>query len=384
MKRMIKNFSLCVLLAVLALSVSSCDNKPTPGTEGGLKDGSTLSGTLSEDVVLAKGSTYYLSGEYIVPDGCTLNIEEGVTIIARYDDVVDYILVKQGGKINAVGTADAPIIMTSEKKEPGAWGGIHICGYARTNAEGGLGSSEIGGAPYGGSDDNDNSGRLSYVRIEYSGYAFDEEHEANGFTFYAVGKGTQIDHCEAYMGSDDGFEWFGGAVNVSYLVSKNCSDDSFDWTEGWSGSADFIVAYQENKETLGYDCDCLIEADNNENNYAANPISHPSVSNAVLVGNGGSKQGIRLRRGTQAEIFNVKVCGKALPLAVESSETEQALVDGISSIKNTSISAQVKSENDIYNNDRFLADGNTVDASLSLTYNDILSLNPWMKAAWVK
>lgn len=380
---MIKNFIFCGIVAILTCAMVACDGNK-PGNGNNVQNGSTLSGTLTSDVTLSKGNTYYLSGEYIVPDGITLNIEEGVTIISVYDDVVDYILVKQGGKINAVGTADAPIVMTSEKEEPGAWGGIHICGYARTNAEGGTGSSEIGGAPYGGTDDNDNSGRLSYVRVEYTGYAFDEEHEANGITFYAVGSGTQVDHCEAYKGSDDGFEWFGGAVNVSYMVSKNCSDDSFDWTEGWSGSANYLVAYQENSETLGYDCDCLIEADNNENNYVATPTSHPIITNATLVGNGGSKQGIRLRRGTQAVISNVIVCGKGLPLSVESSETEQALVDGISSIKNTTISAEVKSEKGIYTNDTFVADGNIVDASLSLSYNDILALNTWMKGAWVK
>ena len=383
MKRMIKNFIFCGIVAILTCAMVACDGNK-PGNGNNVQNGSTLSGTLTSDVTLSKGNTYYLRGEYIVPDGITLNIEEGVTIISVYDDVVDYILVKQGGKINAVGTADAPIVMTSEKEEPGAWGGIHICGYARTNAEGGTGSSEIGGAPYGGTDDNDNSGRLSYVRVEYTGYAFDEEHEANGITFYAVGSGTQVDHCEAYKGSDDGFEWFGGAVNVSYMVSKNCSDDSFDWTEGWSGSANYLVAYQENSETLGYDCDCLIEADNNENNYVATPTSHPIITNATLVGNGGSKQGIRLRRGTQAVISNVIVCGKGLPLSVESSETEQALVDGISSIKNTTISAEVKSEKGIYTNDTFVADGNIVDASLSLSYNDILALNTWMKGAWVK
>ena len=383
MKRMIKNFIFCGIVAILTCAMVACDGNK-PGNGNNVQNGSTLSGTLTSDVTLSKGNTYYLSGEYIVPDGITLNIEEGVTIISVYDDVVDYILVKQGGKINAVGTADAPIVMTSEKEEPGAWGGIHICGYARTNAEGGTGSSEIGGAPYGGTDDNDNSGRLSYVRVEYTGYAFDEEHQANGITFYAVGSGTQVDHCEAYKGSDDGFEWFGGAVNVSYMVSKNCSDDSFDWTEGWSGSANYLVAYQENSETLGYDCDCLIEADNNENNYVATPTSHPIITNATLVGNGGSKQGIRLRRGTQAVISNVIVCGKGLPLSVESSETEQALVDGISSIKNTTISAEVKSEKGIYTNDTFVADGNIVDASLSLSYNDILALNTWMKGAWVK
>ena len=86
--------------------------------------------------------------------------------------------------------------MTSEKEEPGAWGAIHICGRAHTNAEGGKGSSEIGGAVYGGNDDADNSGTLQYIRLEYTGFAFDEEHEANGISFYGVGNGTIVDHCK--------------------------------------------------------------------------------------------------------------------------------------------------------------------------------------------
>ena len=97
---------------------------------------------------------------------------------------------------------------------------------------------------------------MRYVRVEYTGFAFDEEHEANGITFYCVGNGTTVEYCQAYRGSDDGFEWFGGSVNVKYLVSTDCSDDSFDWTEGWNGKAQFLVAYQSPKDELGYDCDC--------------------------------------------------------------------------------------------------------------------------------
>lgn len=116
--------------------------------------------------------------------------------------------------------------MTAELKQAGAWGGIHICGNAPTNAEGGVGSSEIGGATYGGNITDDNSGILQYVRVEYGGYTITEDTEANGFTFYGVGSGTTVDHCVAYKGSDDGFEWFGGTVNASNLVSINNSDDS--------------------------------------------------------------------------------------------------------------------------------------------------------------
>lgn len=262
------------------LSCSDSEEKDAPqGNE--VENGATLKGTITSDVTLKAGNSYKLSGEYIVESGATLNIQEGVTITALgEDDIVDYILVKQGAKINAVGTADKPIVMTSNVTKPGAWGGVHICGKAQTNV--GSGVSEIGDATYGGNDDADNSGILRYVRVEYSGYAFNPEKEANGITFYGVGSGTTVDHCEAYKGSDDGFEFFGGAVNISYMIAVSCSDDSFDWTEGWRGTGSHLVAYQEPQASLGYDCDCLIEADNYENDYTAPPLPTPPLPTSFL------------------------------------------------------------------------------------------------------
>ena len=388
-----KSYSLALIAGMSVLTACSSDDNNDNGGNGNngngneIENGTTLKGTITSDVTLTAGSTYKLSGEYIVEDGATLNIEAGVKIISIYDDIVDYILVKQGGKINAVGTSSAPIVMTSEKEEPGAWGGIHICGKAHTNAEGGKGSSEIGGATYGGNDDADNSGTLKYVRVEYSGYAFDSEHEANGITFYGVGNGTTVEYCQAYKGSDDGFEFFGGSVNVSNLVSVSCSDDSFDWTEGWNGTATKLVAYQEAEETLGYDCDCLIEADNNENNYAATPVAHPVLKNLILVGNNSAagNRGIRLRRGTQVEIDGAKVCGKKNAVTLESEETENALLAGTSKLANMTVDSELRSEKNIYTNDNFVSAGNTVDTSLKYTsFDDIKAECEWMAGNWVK
>ena len=350
-----------------------------------LADGSTLIGEIAEDVTLGAGNTYYLSGQYIVREGATLNIEEGVTLIARYDEIVDYILIEQGAKINAVGTAEAPIVMTSEREEAGAWGGIHICGRAHTNAMGG-GYSEIGNSPYGGDVEDDNSGVLQYVRVEYTGYAFDEEHEANGISFYGVGNGTTVDHCQAYKGSDDGFEFFGGSVNVSDMVVVSCSDDSFDWTEGWNGTGTNLMAYQEAENSLGYACDCLIEADNNGDDNAAAPVAHPNLSNLLLVGNGAEGRGVRLREGTQATIDNARICGKTMPLTVETELTENALLDGTSSLTNITISADFVSAEGIFTADNFLAgEGNSVDASLSFaSLNDVIAACNWISGSWVK
>ena len=382
MKTIDWKFSTLALIAGMFVFTSCSNNDDDPVIEE--PDNSVLQGSIVSDLTLKSGNTYTLNGEFLVKEGATLNIEPGVKIVAQYDDRVDYILVEQGAKINALGTASAPIIMTSSKEEPGAWGGIHICGRAHTNAEGGKGSSEIGGAVYGGENDADNSGVLKYVRVEYTGYAFDEEHEANGMTFYGVGNGTIIENCEAYHGSDDGFEFFGGSVNVKNMVVVNCSDDSFDWTEGWNGKGENLVAYQENASTLGYDCDCLIEADNNENNYSATPVSHPVLKNLILVGNGGSKQGIRLRRGTEVEITSAKVCGKGKAVAVESTETENALLNGKSKLTHVSISGTLDSKEGIYTNEAFVAAGNETEQSFNYTsLNDIAKECTWMNG-WIK
>ena len=382
MKTIDWKFSTLALIAGMFVFTSCSNNDDDPVIEE--PDNSVLQGSIVSDLTLKSGNTYTLNGEFLVKEGATLNIEPGVKIVAQYDDRVDYILVEQGAKINALGTASAPIIMTSSKEEPGAWGGIHICGRAHTNAEGGKGSSEIGGATYGGSNDADNSGVLKYIRVEYTGYAFDEEHEANGMTFYGVGNGTTIENCEAYHGSDDGFEFFGGSVNVKNMVVVNCSDDSFDWTEGWNGKGENLVAFQEAEGTLGYDCDCLIEADNNENNYSATPVSHPVLKNLILVGNGGSKQGIRLRRGTEVEITSAKVSGKGKAVAVESAETENALLNGKSKLIHVSISGTLDSKEGIYTNEAFVAAGNETEQSFNYTsLNDIAKECTWMNG-WIK
>lgn len=302
-----------------------------------------LKGELTANKTLLKDKVYALSGEYIVKTGATLTIQEGVKIVAKTDDEsVDYILVQQGAKIEAVGTKENPIIMTSDKKESGAWGGLHICGKAHTNAENGEGTSEIGNAAYGGSADNDNSGTLKYIRLENTGYALDSEHEANGISFYGVGNGTTVEYVQAYNGSDDGFEFFGGSVDVKHMVVTNCSDDSFDWTEGWNGRGQFLVAYQEAKETLGFDCDCLMECDNNGKNFAATPVACPTLANLTLIGNGGEKQGVRLRAGTQVKMYNALITGKGKCLTTETTETEKALVDGTSVLNYVTLAMDIE------------------------------------------
>ena len=272
-----------------------------------------LIGDITENRILEEGQTYTLTGGLHVKAGATLTIEPGVTIVAQDDDQVDYILIEQGAMIDARGTASAPIVMTSTRKEAGAWGGLHICGKAPINAGTGA-KSEIGDASYGGNDAHDNSGTLQYVRVEYGGYAFSEEKEANGFTFYGVGDGTTVDHLQAINGSDD-----------------------------------------------------------NDNDNYAEPISHPVLSNVTLVGNGADGRGVRLRAGTQVELYNAIVTGKGRALTTETEGTEKALAEGTSKLQYVYLSSGVSSDSEtvLYDQNDFLANDNhnEVGYSFSLTNN---------------
>ena len=362
MKSQIK-FLTAAVIASMAFATAcnnNTDNNPDDTTlKGEIPTGTTLTGNITANATLTSGCSYKLSGGLHVKAGNTLTIEPGVTVVAVDDDAPDYILIEQGAKIDAQGTASNPIVMTSELKKSGAWGGIHICGRAHTNAGEGV-LSEIGNAPYGGSDDSDNSGTLRYIRLEYTGFALDEEHEANGISFYGVGNGTTVEYVQAYKGSDDGFEFFGGSVNVKHMVVTDCTDDSFDWTEGWNGRGQFLVAYQSGEE----ECDCLMECDNNGNNFDATPVAHPILSNLTLVGDNSANntRGIRLRAGTQAEIYNSIIPGKGKCITLETEQTEQALLSGTSKLQHIAMSSDLYSENGIYTAEMFAAaTGNSTD-----------------------
>ena len=242
--------ALCASMAVFT-ACNDDENGTTPPPAPSVEN---LGGIVTENMTLTANTEYKLTSQLQVKAPAVLTIEEGVKITAADSEDPIYILIEQGAKINAVGTVENPIVMTAENKTAGGWGGLHICGYAPTNA--GSGFSEIGNAAYGGNDANDNSGVLKYIRLEYTGFALDDEHESNGISFYGVGAGTQVSYVQTYVGADDGLEFFGGTVNVDHCVVVDCTDDSFDCTEGWSGTATNLVAYQTDAS-----CDCLIEAD---------------------------------------------------------------------------------------------------------------------------
>jgi hypothetical protein len=214
----------------------------------------TLSGFISSNTTLYADSLYILSGFVKVTNAATLTIQPGTTIVGDTLAPGSSLWVLRGSRIQAVGTAASPIVFTSQRapgnRRPGDWGGIVIIGNATINrtanpilTEGPAGVSENYA---GGTNDNDNSGTLRYVRIEFAGYDVSggAGQEMNSLSLYAVGRGTTIEYVQTVAGLDDSFEWFGGTVDARYLVSYESGDDHFDWSEGYRGRAQFMIGLQ--------------------------------------------------------------------------------------------------------------------------------------------
>lgn len=289
------------------------DNSITNNNGGGTTPGQTikLAGTYTENLTLDPINTYVLNGSLIMASGTTLTIPAGMTIKAEATGANVYIAISQGAKIIANGTASEPIVLTSNASNPAAgdWGGLILLGKAPINSVvgGATSTSEIASLSYGGSDANDDSGSIQYLRVEYSGGAADGQSENNGISFYGVGNGTLVQYVESFEGKDDGLEFFGGTVNVSYVYSVNNQDDSIDWTEGYSGNITHVFVKHGADHDKAFECDGY----NTDFSNAAGYFSKPNVSNVTIIGQGNTSgtEAIRLRAGTQGIFTNVVIQG---------------------------------------------------------------------------
>lgn len=292
-------------------SDNSVTNNTNPG--GGTTPGQVikLAGTYTENLTLDAVNTYVLNGSLIMASGTTLTIPAGMTIKAEATGANVYIAISQGAKIIANGTANEPIVLTSAASNPAAgdWGGLIVLGKAPINSvvAGGTSTSEIASLPYGGSDANDDSGSIQYLRVEYSGGAADGQSENNGLSFYGVGKGTLVQYVESFEGKDDGFEFFGGTVNVSYIYSINNQDDSIDWTEGYSGTITHAYVKHGPDHDKAFECDGY----NTDFSNSAGYFSKPNINNVTIIGQGNTTgtEAIRLRAGTQGIFNNILIQG---------------------------------------------------------------------------
>lgn len=367
-KSISKLFGLAALsLVAFVTSCSSDDNggNPDPSTFELVRD--DFKGEIEDGTVTLESGTYKLTGKLIVNEGAKLVIKAGVTIEAASsttDGIIRYIAVAQGGEIHVQGTASAPVVMTSVNKTPGSWGGLVLCGRAPIN-KGIPATAEVSELAYGGNDSSteETSGSIRYLRIEYSGYSYNNEKEFNGLSMFGVGKGTILEYIQVYEGSDDGFEWFGGNVDAKYLIVTNnhqeVGDDLFDWTEGWNGMGENWYGIRTNGGNRG------IEADNNSNNHMASPISNPTIKNLTLIGNngGGENHAIKLRVGTKAQFDNVVLSNFGTGFDIQHDESVGYVANGqlrATNVKFDNITTWTKGSN---------TDGSAADVSGVYTEN---------------
>lgn len=296
-----------------------------------------LQGAITSAVTIpaSNGLPVLLNGSVTVASGGTLTIQPGAVLFGSDADnaagsgSVDLLIVAQGGRIFADGTAAQPIIMTSAQDllDDGLpngtggrsqWGGIAVNGRAPINdctinpgAVGGTAActknGEGGSGPFGGDQPADNSGVLRFVRIQHAGFQFSSTNELNGLALQGVGNGTVVENIQIHNNGDDGIEFFGGTVNVRNIVLTGNDDDGFDWTDGWIGNAQFILAVQ-----TGTNGDNGIEADNLGSNGNALPRSNPTLSNFTLISNNRTSvnnEGVQVRAGTNGRLINGVVSG---------------------------------------------------------------------------
>ncbi len=362
-------FKVIALAAMMGMTsaalLTSCSDDNTPSTtdtrnwstDGGLKaadnllfDGNQIGNGDKEFVFTGKQTlkkgTYTLKGFVYVADGAVLTIEPG-TVIKGDKQTMASLIVERGGKLIAQGTEDAPIVFTSAQpkgsRKPGDWGGLILCGKAPHNA----GEAQIEGGPrtkHGGNDAHDNSGVLSYVRVEFAGYPYATDQEINGVTLGSVGDGTKVDHVQVSYSNDDSFEWFGGTVNCKNLVAFNGWDDEFDTDNGFSGHVQYCLSIRDphiadKSQSNGF------ESDNDASGSTATPTTSAVFSNVTFIGpkqvdasfantadyiNGGSmnpnngsglgkyQAAMQIRRGSRLNCVNSIALGWPIGLIIDS------------------------------------------------------------------
>ncbi|MGM5630015.1 hypothetical protein O2K51_03855 [Apibacter raozihei] len=299
-------------------------------------DPSNFKGELKsgQQAKLDPSKVYKLTGGFTIRDGASLEIPAGTRIEAT-GGTSSYLAVAQGGKIFVNGTASAPVVFTSGNTTPagGDWGGLVLCGRAPINVGNGTATSEVASLTYGGTSVSDNSGSIKYCRIEYSGAAFNSEKEFNGLSLFGVGNGTTIDYVQIYQGNDDGIEFFGGTVNAYHIVSNGNEDDAFDYTEGWTGTSEYIYTTRRTDGTGNRG----VEADNSQVNELAAPVSNPTIKNATFIGAtaGSESQALKLRYGTKGSFENIVVSGFSTGVDIEHDSTLDNVATG--SLKITKI-----------------------------------------------
>ncbi|WP_285058831.1 hypothetical protein [Pedobacter ginsengisoli] len=340
-----KKQKLSILFLAAAITFVACRKSDNPEVELPAKTPEAISGDIAANKTLTSDRQWILDGTVFVKSGAILTIEPGTIVRAKVGTKAALVIDK-GAKIIADGTAAKPIVFTSGKdagsRAPGDWGGIILVGKATTNRTTAV-PVEGGVAVTYGTDkiDNDNSGILRYVRIEYAGIGVNDS-EINALTFYAVGSGTTIENVQTVYANDDAFEFFGGTVNCKNLVAFATADDDFDFDFGFNGSVQFAVALRDPKFVDAADDGNGIECDNDKDGTDATPITQPKISNMTIIGPNNAANtaarhayGNRWRRGAKFIFNNSIILGSQKGgLNIESDKSAAFYKSGESQFKN--------------------------------------------------
>lgn len=316
-----KQFLILTLGAALLFAgcSSKSDNIDVNNPPANSENVVTVSGDITANTTWSADKIYLLKGNVYVTGNVTLTIEPG-TIIKGDKGTKGSLIITRGSKIMAVGTVDKPIVFTSNiaagGRSQGDWGGVILLGKAPNNGGTDVQIEGIDPSPkgqHGGTDANDNSGTMQYVRIEYAGIPLSVDNEINGLTFGSVGSGTTIDHIEVYRSGDDAYEWFGGTVNAKYLLAIDTWDDDFDTDNGFSGKIQFGLA-QRLASTADVSGSNGFESDNNAAGDNKTPQTSAVFSNMTIIGpvdkagagsiNANFQHAAQIRRNSAISIFN--------------------------------------------------------------------------------
>lgn len=340
------------LVLALLTSLAGCDGGESPTPDSGVS-GDGGAGECSPDGVVVSGEIdsdtrwecplYVLDGRVFVVNGATLTIAAGTEILGDPgSSETSALVVTQGARLDAQGTAESPIVFTSGNFEgdrvTGDWAGVALLGGASLNSgecfmDGDPGTDECD-APgffrnrlegidvgddrgiYGGSDDASDCGTLRYVRIEFAGAELSPDNELNGLTIAGCGTGTTLSYIQVHRGKDDGIEFFGGTASLDHAIISGPSDDGLDCDEGWRGNGQFIVVHQY--PGIG---DNAIECDSFGGNELAEPRTDTALSNLTLVGAGEGRIAL-LREGMRAQIRNTVAVGFAAPVDLRAADND--------------------------------------------------------------
>lgn len=342
-----KNF---FLFAMVALLVSSCQNDDSSADSSFSMKASgadytgypatvqTVSGAITTNTTWTNDKVYEIDGVVTVKDGAKLTIQAGTFIKAKPlapGVATGVLVITKTGQIDAQGTATAPVVFTSYNlldgnantvAAPGDFGGVVVLGNAEVNngsttniVEGLDDQANFTEFYYGGSNNAHNAGSLTYVRIEFAGRILDTDIEINGLTFAGVGSGTVVNHIQVSYGRDDSYEFFGGTVNATHLVSFAADDDNFDFDLGYTGSITKAIAIADSNSThslSGGNPDSNgIELDNNAGGTITTIITRPVISQLSIIGVSSStvaalyENAIHVRRAGRISLTDATVTG---------------------------------------------------------------------------